>query len=102
MDRDDSRPLTRDLAPFGVRMPPELKARIHAAAEANNRSMNAEIIHRLQTTFEMDDYQPVENAHADEGPAGGLFGLRPRSPEASDIASEVVRLLMEQTKKDQE
>lgn len=85
-----------------IRLTPELKARIEAAADLNNRSMNAEIIHRLQTTFEMDDYQPVENAQADEGPTGGLFGLRPRSPEASDIASEVVRLLMEQTKKDQE
>lgn len=65
MDKDDSRPLTRDLAPFGVRMPPELKARIQAAAEASNRSMNAEIIYRLQMTFEMDDYVPKENVHTD-------------------------------------
>lgn len=51
MSKDDSRPLTRDLAPFGVRLPPDLKSRIHAAAEANNRSMNAEIVATLEKTY---------------------------------------------------
>ena len=51
MNKDDSRPLTRDIAPFGVRMPADLKARVQAAAEKNNRSMNAEIVARLENSF---------------------------------------------------
>lgn len=37
--------------PYGLRMPPELKARVKAAAEANNRSMNAEIVALLEREF---------------------------------------------------
>lgn len=35
--------------PFGLRMPPTLKAEIIATAKANGRSANAEIIYRLQS-----------------------------------------------------
>lgn len=34
-----------------IRLTPELKARIEAAADENNRSMNAEIIARLEASF---------------------------------------------------
>lgn len=37
----------REIAPFGVRMPPELKTRIEAEAKANGRSMNTEVVARL-------------------------------------------------------
>jgi hypothetical protein len=37
----------REIAPFGVRMPPELKERIESEARANGRSMNTEVIARL-------------------------------------------------------
>lgn len=47
---DESRYPTR-IPPYGLRMPPELKERVQAAAEANNRSMNAEIVSRLEATF---------------------------------------------------
>ncbi len=39
------------IAPFGLRMLPELKQRVEAAAQENNRSMNAEIVARLEQTF---------------------------------------------------
>lgn len=51
MSTDDSGPLTRDIAPFGVRMPPALKDRVQAAAKANNRSMNAEIVATLEEKY---------------------------------------------------
>lgn len=51
MSQDDSSPLTRDIAPFGVRMPPDLKERVAAAAKANNRSMNAEIVAVLEEKY---------------------------------------------------
>ena len=36
-----------------IRLPPELKALIEAAADQNNRSQNAEIISRLEMSFAM-------------------------------------------------
>jgi len=38
-----------------LRLPDELKDRIKAAAEANNRSMNAEIVARLEGRIEQDE-----------------------------------------------
>ncbi|ARC90227.1 Arc family DNA-binding protein [Rhodovulum sp. MB263] len=37
--------------PYGLRMPPDLKARVKASAEANNRSMNAEIVSTLEEKY---------------------------------------------------
>lgn len=51
MSQDDSSPLTRDIAPFGVRMPPDLKERVSAAAKSNGRSMNAEIVSTLEREY---------------------------------------------------
>lgn len=42
----------REIAPFGVRMRPELKARLEAVAKANGRSLNAEVIARLMSSLE--------------------------------------------------
>ena len=40
------------IAPFGLRMLPELRAKVEAAARKSGRSMNAEITTRLQESFE--------------------------------------------------
>lgn len=42
---------SRDLNKFLVRMPDGMRDRIAEAAKANGRSMNAEIVHRLELTF---------------------------------------------------
>lgn len=47
--------MMRNIAPFGLRMQPDLKERIQAAADANGRSMNTEIIRRLEISFDMED-----------------------------------------------
>lgn len=41
-----------DLIKSQVRIPSELHAQIQASAEVTGRSMNAEIIHRLECSFE--------------------------------------------------
>lgn len=43
--------MSRDITPFGLRMPTELKSLIDAAAAENKRSINAEVISRLQQSF---------------------------------------------------
>lgn len=60
MSQDDSSPLTRDIAPFGVRMPPDLKERVATAAKSNNRSMNAEIVATLEKAY------PAPRTHEDQ------------------------------------
>lgn len=47
---DDRKPMA-NITPFGLRMQPGLKAKIEDAAQANNRSMNAEIIARLEASL---------------------------------------------------
>ena len=40
--------MSRDVNPFGLRMPPEVKEELEKLAEQNRRSLNAEIIYQLQ------------------------------------------------------
>lgn len=51
---------------FMLRFPDGMRDRIKEAAAENGRSMNAEIIYRLQTTLEMDAYVPGPNVQTDE------------------------------------
>lgn len=44
----------RDINPFGLRMPPDLKKRIERSAKTNRRSMNAELVLRLQDSVERE------------------------------------------------
>ena len=40
--------MSRDIAPFGLRMPAELKAKLEKMATKNRRSLNAEIVVLLE------------------------------------------------------
>jgi hypothetical protein len=40
-----------NIPPFGLRMQPDLKARVEEAARANTRSLNAEIVARLEASL---------------------------------------------------
>lgn len=42
----------RDITPFGVRFPTELKEQIEKSAAKNRRSMNAEILAAMQAHYE--------------------------------------------------
>lgn len=44
--------MSRDINPFGLRMPNELKEHLDEAAKENGRSLNAEINQRLTDSFE--------------------------------------------------
>ncbi|AZV00280.1 Arc family DNA-binding protein [Paracoccus kondratievae] len=73
-----------------LRLPRELHEKLTGALDDTNRSMNAEIVSRLEQSFWTADPPPQ---------MGGVFGLRPRSPEVSELAAEIARLLAEQAKK---
>lgn len=44
----------REIAPFGVRMPADLKARLLAEAMRNGRSLNTEVVARLAASLQDD------------------------------------------------
>lgn len=41
----------RHITPLAIRMPDRLKEALEAAALANHRSVNAELVHRLEESF---------------------------------------------------
>ncbi|WP_180881362.1 Arc family DNA-binding protein [Brucella sp. 191011898] len=55
--------MAKDDPHFRLRIPEDMKKRIEIAASENQRSINAEILYRLQTTLDMDEYVPEVNAH---------------------------------------
>jgi plasmid stability protein len=46
--------MAREDPHFRLRLPEELRERIRVCAEQNHRSMTAEIVERLETTFDVD------------------------------------------------
>ena len=47
--------MSRDIAPFGLRMPSELKEQIEIMAKKNRRSLNSEIIVLLESIIEANN-----------------------------------------------
>lgn len=46
--------MSREIPPYGLRMPPELRAKIEHEASIAGRSLNAEIVARLWASFDSD------------------------------------------------
>ena len=46
--------MSRDVNPFGLRMPPEVKEELEKLAEQNRRSLNAEIVVRLEQSIRQE------------------------------------------------
>jgi hypothetical protein len=51
--------VSRESDKFVLRLPDGMRDRIKLAAEANNRSMNSEILERLETSFGADIFESV-------------------------------------------
>ncbi|WP_354016360.1 Arc family DNA-binding protein [Endozoicomonas lisbonensis] len=47
--------MSREFPVFNLRLPDDLKGRLFRSAKANNRSQNAEYLHRLEKSFEQDE-----------------------------------------------
>lgn len=55
--------MARDDPHFRLRIPPALKARIEEAAHANGNSLNAEIVARLEASFDLAEMTADLQAH---------------------------------------
>lgn len=83
----------REIAPFGLRMPPELRARIDAAAKSNGRSVNTEVIARLAASFQeqtaryaMEPATPAYLEHSLTEPDKEMLSVFRGLPAAKQLA----------------
>lgn len=63
-----------DISPFGLRMQPDLKSALEREARIAGRSMNAEIVNRLQLSIEGQRAQPTKPYRADE-PVSPIYAV---------------------------
>lgn len=73
---------------FKLRMTADLKAKIEDAAAKNNRSMNAEIVHRLERSFVTDDYAGFDSEML-EYQADRISSLKKLLSLLPDLAKEI-------------
>lgn len=75
----------RDIHPFGVRMPAELKERIDREAKINGRSLNTEIVIRLKSSLDARATLP-KNAYTAEQQQGSY------AQELNDIERQLLNV----------
>lgn len=87
----------RNIAPFGLRMPEELKKRLSDMAEANGRSLNSQIVLLLE------EYLDVCEAHKDASSftfSNDLINTDPVQKALSDLYKAVRDLEQKDLKDD--
>ncbi|MBB3745025.1 hypothetical protein FHX10_004562 [Rhizobium sp. BK591] len=98
---DNPKELLANIAPFGLRMQAELKDQLKAAAEQNGRSMNGEIVARLESypklaRLPMDvSYLKMEN----ERLAGELLEAKTDAENQRVLVAQLQHLLSEDLRK---
>ena len=80
--------------------PPELKDALDKAADENNRTLTAEIVYRLQQSFENEDehvpgFKQVEIKMVDNYRLGSGFALAKALDEAIKALEDVSKSLVE-------
>lgn len=93
-------PTNRESDRFMLRLPDGMRDRIKAAAESNNRSMNSEIVARLQATFNVRSAalrQEIDTPISNEALARRLSVSRHLSSEQfEEMAQKIVRAALEE------
>ena len=92
--------MSRDHQQLRVRVPPELKDALDKAADENNRTLTAEIVYRLQQSFENEDehvpgFKQVEIKMVDNYRLGSGFALAKALDEAIKALEDVSKSLVE-------
>lgn len=77
----------REINPFGLRMQAELKERLDIEAKISGRSLNAEIVYRLQLSLE--NQAIVESSYTVKQPAVEVYE---NAPEISNIEMKLLSI----------
>ncbi|WP_421233862.1 Arc family DNA-binding protein [Aeromonas jandaei] len=78
--------MSKDIQKTALRLPRDLHNSIHEAAAASGRTMNAEIVYRLQKTFD-DEVAPTDSAPRQ-------YQRKQKYSLQSDMPDEVMQELM--------
>lgn len=81
------------ISPYPIRMPPELRELLEASARDGSRSLHAEIISRLWSTFQ--DYEPVKELPEISSAINKekLLASLDRTPDEDPDAEEGLRVI---------
>jgi dihydrodipicolinate synthase/N-acetylneuraminate lyase len=86
--------MTREDPQLKLRLSQELKARVVAAARENSRSVNAEIVRRLEHTFDIKFMDAsLENIKAISDMQDGYDKVRADTDELLTTQAEIKRML---------
>jgi len=81
----------KQISPYGIRIPGDLKARVQAAAEKAERSLHAEIIHTLEK-----QYPPIDSLdRATDAVVALLTSKVPRDSFAHDFEDRIRAIISE-------
>lgn len=75
-------------AQYNLRWPDELKEKIAQSAKEHNRSMNADIVARLENSFESNKFDPVFDDL--------LRVFKEANDETTRLQSELIKIINEQ------
>lgn len=84
--------MSRNISPFGLRMPRELREELQNLASSNGRSLNAEIVFLLSDIVRTRDRAVVSHAE-DSAPSRSHSIVIDKYPEYERTFLEVVRTL---------
>lgn len=88
--------MSREDPQMKIRLPADLKDSVEVAAKANNRSMNAEIVARLQASFDKGKDKPISTyatvEHGDDPPPLDIYAQLAIHAERRALAAESDRL----------
>lgn len=86
----------QDADKYIVRFPDGMRERLKNAAKANNRTLNAEIVARLQASFDKGKDRPISNYatvdHGDDPPPLDIYAQLAIHAERRALAAESERL----------
>lgn len=82
--------MSREDPQMKIRLPADLKDQIEAASKQSGRSMNAEILARLQSSF---DLAPPDRIAVDTSQGMKVYAPEGELPSAEDIADKVAKRL---------
>lgn len=86
--------MSRDITPFGLRMPADLKTRIEERASQNSRSINSEIVGRLVESLDASDRPLRSYTDGDlikeliDRYERGMVSIRIGNPEVSSLGAQ--------------
>lgn len=88
--------MSREDPQMKIRLPADLKDSVEVAAKANNRTMNAEIVARLQASFDKGKDKPISNYatvdHGDDPPPLDIYAQLAIHAERRALSAESDRI----------